>query len=160
MSRVYFEAPYHEEELTLPPKFQEYLIQKDFVKLDQLYQQSLAHNGFLSQYLKKFCDFNTLEGIINIRSAPLDEEGIWHDDGSRILAFSLSLNLLPELISGGELLLRERFIYKDNEDTGATVFRPRPYGRILLFKTGSHDFEHRVTRVTKGTRVVLAGWCS
>jgi len=45
------------------------------------------------EFFQSILDFQFCEHIIAIRKAPGDEEGIWHDDGSRSLGFSLSLNL-------------------------------------------------------------------
>ena len=45
------------------------------------------------EFLKQFHDFNFIEFIISIRDSQneWEEDGIWHDDGSRVFAFSLSL---------------------------------------------------------------------
>lgn len=155
-----FSTPFIELEIELPKIFRQFVIEENYQSLDQVYQESLKPQGFLWNFFKDHCVFEHLEGIIALRTAPTDEEGIWHDDGSRIMGYSLSLNLSPELIEGGDLLLRPRFQFKDSEDTGAMRFEPRPYGRIILFKTGKEYFEHRVTMVKKGKRLVLAGWCS
>lgn len=155
-----FHGPFQEAQVELPEEFLAHLLKNDLQSLDIAYQNSLKPKAFLWSFLENFCKFKSLEGIVAVREAPQDDQGIWHDDGSRALAFSLSLNLEPKSIEGGELLLRPRFQFKDNEDTGATVFTVRPYGTILLFKTGLDGFEHRVTQVTKGKRIVLAGWCS
>lgn len=158
--RPLFQTPFIEEAIELPKEFLVYLVNKDYQSLDLAYQNSLKPKGFLWLFLSKHCIFNELEGILAIREAPDDDEGIWHDDGSRAMGFSLSLNLKPEEIQGGHLLLRPRFLYKDSEDTGALSFPPMPYGRIVMFKTGQDNFEHRVTKVTRGRRIILAGWCS
>lgn len=155
-----FPGPYIEAKIELPHEFMTYLLNEDYKNLDLEYQASLKPEGFLWRFLSNYCNFNKLEGILAIREAPNDDEGIWHDDGSRVMGFSLSLNINPETIKGGELLLRQRFIFKDSEDTGAIKFGPRPYGTIIMFKTGQDSFEHRVTKVTMGKRVILAGWCS
>lgn len=147
-------------ELTLPLDFHTSLLHEDYSNLDLVYTNSLKTNGFLWSELKKYCIFNALDGIVAIREAPFDDEGIWHDDGSRVMGFSLSLNENPHSIIGGNLLLRERYIYPDSSDAGSTVFEPQPYGTLILFKTGHDSYEHRVTKVTKGKRIVLAGWCS
>lgn len=159
-AKTKFTVAFLQKNIELPNEFLHFLETEDYQSLDQVYQASLKPQGFLWKFLEKYCEFSNLEGILAIRSAPGDDQGIWHDDGSRALAFSLSLNLKPESIEGGELLLRPRFQYPWNEDTGATRFSVRDYGTILLFKTGLEGFEHRVTAVTKGKRIVLAGWCS
>lgn len=122
--------------------------------LDNYFLQISKKGGLLRTFLEAFLDFETLEHIIAIRSAPDDEDGIWHDDGSRFLGFSLSLNEDPEAISGGEL----RFKKKDAPHT--EVFPPLPYGQIILFLSGIYGYEHMVSAVTKGKRIVIAGWCS
>jgi hypothetical protein len=104
---------------------------------------------FLSQYLR----FNFTEHIIAIRSAPDDEDGIWHDDGSRFLGYSLSLNLAPESIEGGELT------FKLKNSSEFHSFSPLPYGEIVIFLSGLYGYEHKVSAVTKGQRIVIAGWC-
>lgn len=158
--KTLFSSPFIELDLDLPSVFRQFAETENYPELDKVYRESLKPEGFLWNFLKEHCVFEHLEGIIALRSAPTDEEGIWHDDGSRIMGFSLSLNLEPHLIEGGDLLIRPRFQFKDHEDTGAFRFNARPFGRIILFKTGSEHFEHRVTMVKKGKRLVLAGWCS
>ncbi|MGZ3787215.1 MAG: 2OG-Fe(II) oxygenase [Bacteriovorax sp.] len=122
--------------------------------LDQYFLDISKDNGQLRNFLADYLDFVTLEHIIAIRRAPDDEEGIWHDDGSRLLGFSLSLNRDPKTIVGGELR------FKRKESTHTEVFPPLPYGKIVLFLSGIYGFEHMVSAVTKGERIVIAGWCS
>jgi len=99
----------------------------------------------------------TSSSIISIRSSEEypDEDGIWHDDGSRVLAFSLSLTRHPgkprsgKLRSEGVRLLRLR--------------HPFPLHRLapmIIFGTGQSGFEHRICRVARGERVIVAGWAS
>lgn len=120
---------------------------------DYFLKISLPQNS-LHTFLLKYLEFNFLEHIIAIRNATDDEDGIWHDDGSRFLGFSLSLNINPASIKGGEL----RFKKKLSEQTN--IFTPLPYGTIVLFLSGIYGYEHMVSAVTEGERIVIAGWCS
>lgn len=123
-------------------------------ELDQYFLAAERPGGILFEYLRPLLDFESIEHIIAIRQAPDDEEGIWHDDGSRILGFSLSLTQNHTQVSGGELRFRPK---------GAQNYlslTTRPMGQILIFKTGIYGFEHMVSAVTEGKRVVIAGWCS
>lgn len=126
---------------------------EDWKKLDSLFIEACKPNGILWNFLQHYLDFHHLEHIIAIRSAPEDEEGIWHDDGSRILGFSLSLTKNAETVVGGLLELK-----KKDEKIGLSL-KTRPLGTILIFLTGVYGYEHRVTAVTKGRRIVIAGWC-
>lgn len=131
------------------------LEKRDWKNLDDFLLSESKKDGKLFLFLSNFLEFNHLEHIIAIRSAPDDEDGIWHDDGSRLMAFSLSLNLDPESIEGGELLFRK----KADLNTVITI-KPAPFGTIFLFLTGQFGFDHKVNQVTKGERKVVAGWCS
>ena len=131
------------------------LIQKEnWYELDQYFLEISKPNGQLRNFLADYLDFKTLEHIIAIRSAPLDEDGIWHDDGSRFLGFSLSLNIDHSSIQGGELR------FKRKTSSQVEIFSPLPYGKIVLFLSGVYDYEHMVSAVTKEQRIVIAGWCS
>jgi len=130
------------------------LIEKRWKELDQYFLDISKPGGQLREFFDNYLDYNKLEHIIAIRSAPDDEDGIWHDDGSRYLGFSLSLNLEPETIEGGNLY------FKKKEEKNSVVFPPRPYGTIIIFLSGLFGFEHMVSAVTKGERIVIAGWCS
>ena len=127
-------------------------------ELDQYFLDISKEDGVLKHFLSEHLDFKILEHIIAIRTDFLDnipdEDGIWHDDGSRFLGFSLSLNLDPLSIAGGELRFRTK-----NSPT-LNVFAPLPYGKVVLFLSGIFGYEHMVSAVTKGRRIVIAGWCS
>jgi hypothetical protein len=138
----------------LEPKVLEFVQNKNWNELDQYFLDISKPDGFLRNFLSEYLDFETLEHIIAIRSAPEDEDGIWHDDGSRFLGFSLSLNLDHKNIVGGELR------FKKKESSDLEFFSPRPYGKIIIFLSGIFGYEHMVSAVTKGERVVIAGWCS
>lgn len=130
------------------------LAKEKWDELDQYFLLAERPGGLLYEFLAPLLDFESIEHIIAIRSAPDDEDGIWHDDGSRILGFSLSLTQNHEGVRGGELRLRPKG-EKDYQ-----TFTTRPAGRILIFKTGIYGLEHMVSAVTEGKRVVIAGWCS
>jgi hypothetical protein len=123
-------------------------------ELDNYFLEISKPNGLLNNFLKAYLDFSFLEHIIAIRTAPTDDEGIWHDDGSRFIGFSLSLNLAPETIEGGELYFRKK------ESTEMSSFKPLPFGKIVIFLSGVYGYEHKVTAVTKSERIIIAGWCS
>lgn len=131
----------------------DYVQNENWKALDDYFLAISKPNGLLRAFLDSYLTYQTLEHIIAIRSAPDDEDGIWHDDGSRFLGFSLSLNLEPSLISGGDL----RFKKKDNPHI--EIITPRPYGQIILFLSGIYGYEHMVSAVTKSKRMVIAGWC-
>lgn len=130
------------------------LKEENWKAIDDYFLKNAKPGGVLHQFLGKFLEFEIIEHIIAIRQPPEDEDGIWHDDGSRILGFSLSISQNHDQISGGELRFRPK---KQADFQSITT---RPMGQMLLFKTGIYGFEHMVTAVTKGKRVVIAGWCS
>jgi len=91
--------------------------------------------------------------MLALRQAP-DEDGIWHDDGSRDLGFSLSLCLEPEKIQKG------RFCLRHIESQRLTMISPPPLGTLTCFLTGKNGYEHRVEQVLSGNRLMLVGWCN
>lgn len=124
----------------------------DFLNLDRLFLKELSNDGRYFHFFKQFFEINRMEHIIALREAPLDDDGIWHDDGSRHFGFSLSLNLNPETISGGQLL------FKAKEDNNIKQFGPLPFGEVIIFLSGLYGYEHKVNQVTAGKRLVIAGW--
>lgn len=138
----------------LEPRVLDLLRKEQWSELDQYFLEISKTGGILRHFLKVYLDFQTLEHIIAIRRSPDDEDGIWHDDGSRFLGFSLSLNRTPEFIAGGELHFRKKNLSETK------IFSPLPYGKIVLFLSGIYGYEHMVSAVTKGERIVIAGWCS
>lgn len=127
---------------------------KNWPELDQLAATWLSAAGSLRLTLSKYCRFNSIEHILALRSHP-DDEGIWHDDGSRLMAFSLSLTLNHHDVQGGEIFIRA----KENEQN-SHQFSTQPLGTLIIFNTGRDGYEHRVSAVKSGERLVLAGWCS
>lgn len=132
------------------------LITENWNSLDANFQLLSKRDAPVFKLLSQLRSFSEIENIISIRDAKneWEEDGIWHDDGSRVLAFSLGLNLKTSLIKGGELLLRKK------KSTKITSIKPIQYGDIIIFKTGVDLFEHKVCAVTKGQRIIIAGWCS
>ena len=137
----------------LPAHIQTFVETRNWKALDDAFKEMSGPQGLLRNFLNDYLDYQGLEHIIAIRTAPEDEDGIWHDDGSRILGFSLSLTLESDKVEGGHLQFR-----KKGETIGESI-STRPFGTILLFLTGIYGYEHRVTAVTSGERIVIAGWC-
>ncbi|MCP4914951.1 MAG: 2OG-Fe(II) oxygenase [Oligoflexia bacterium] len=127
---------------------------KDWESLDKLCFQQLAKEGQLHQALQEIRSFSETEHILSLRQFP-DDEGIWHDDGSRLLAFSVSLNLDPQSIVAGELEMRRK---EKREDVH--ILPNLPFGHYYIFATGQDNWEHRTQAVKSGERLVFAGWCS
>jgi|GEM_PF-356797 hypothetical protein len=142
-------------DLDCPKSWVEFIKNRDYAQLDQEVFKFTSSEGPLRQKLLEFADFNYIEHILSLRTSPDDEEGIWHDDGSRPLAFSLGLNLNPEKIEGGELLFREK-----GQSSEYKTIPPLAFGRGVVFLTGLWGKEHRVCAVAKSERLVCAGWCT
>jgi hypothetical protein len=144
---------YHVDYIELDFELINLIKKKDYNQID-LWAKHQLESGFLKQFLCQFYNYTSFEYILALRDAndPDQEDGIWHDDGSRYLAFSLSLNLEHKNILGGELLIRKKM---------SSTFHCIPslkLGGIIIFQTGQHGFEHKITQVTSGQRLVLAGW--
>lgn len=142
-------------DLSYPEHWPQLILNQNYTQLDLELQQFTAIGGALREILLEFAHFDHVEHILSLRQGPDDEEGIWHDDGSRPLAFSLGLSLGPQDIRGGELLLRDK---KDHSQE--TQIPALPLGRGIVFLTGVWGKEHRVCAVTQGQRLVCAGWCT
>ena len=138
----------------LPPEIIELVQAENWLAIDRYFLEAERPGGALFEFMKSYLTFTSIEHIISIRTAPDDEDGIWHDDGSRILGFTLSLTSNPDKIVGGHLRFR-----KKNEKDFISL-STRPAGEMLIFKTGIYGFEHMVSAVTEGKRVLIAGWCS
>jgi len=144
-----------EEQLPLPQSLKPLIIEKRWQDLDRAVEPLIRPGGVVFKLLHKIIAQKRIEYIISVRDgeSPYEEDGIWHDDGSRPLAFSLGLTLDPESVEGGILELREK------GDSHVYQWSALPFGKICVFKTGVDGYEHRVLKVTQGTRVVMAGWC-
>lgn len=127
---------------------------REFESIDKVMQDHTSTEGELFKLLSQFEDFDSIEFILSLREAKneWEEDGIWHDDGSRKLAFSLSLTI--ESPEGGKLSFRKK-------GSSHQLDIPTPtYGEMIIFKTGVSGYEHKINQVTKGSRLVCAGWCS
>ena len=149
-----FERGFHITSFPLPEIAKNFVQEENWPLLDQCFQTLTSPGGDLFNFLQTFHDFFSIEFIISIRDANNDweEDGIRHDDGSRVFAFSLSLT--TEEVEGGRLGVRR----KGEKDF--TEIKTPPYGEVILFLTGKDGFEHKIHQVTKGRRIIIAGWCS
>ena len=149
-----FVRGYYLKTFTLDPSTKKVVEREDWDELNEIFTVLTSKDGKLFQFLQRYCEFNSVEFIISIRDSEneWEEDGIWHDDGSRVFAFSLSLTL--EEIEGGNLGFR-----KKNSNEMELISTPL-YGDIILFLTGIYGYEHKTHRVERGKRIVIAGWCS
>ena len=151
-----FQNGFHLSFFPLPPEVRSCVENQKWDELDLIFQEFTKRDGRLWKFLQDYHDFSIIEFIISIRDAQNDweEDGIWHDDGSRVFAFSLSLTLNPEEIEGGRLGIKRK-------ESDQYLEIPTPsFGGIILFLTGLYGFEHKIHQVKKGKRVIIAGWCS
>jgi len=140
--------------LSLPQEVETWVQTENWVALDQWLAVEVQNTGLIGQKISDYLKDYSVEHIISLRSAP-DEDGIWHDDGSRDLAFSLSLNPTPEKIKGGYLAMRKK------ESPLLETFIPtQNWGTLILFLTGKQGFEHKTCAVVEGQRLVAAGWAT
>jgi hypothetical protein len=149
-----FQNGYHLTYFTLPDEIRNLVANEKWNELDAEFHKLTAKDGRLYKFLNDFHDFENIEFIISVRDASneWEEDGIWHDDGSRVFAFSLSLTL--DDVKGGRLGIRER-----GQETFTQIPTPS-FGGIILFLTGIYGYEHKIHQVLKGRRVIIAGWCS
>lgn len=151
-----FQHGFHLSYFPLGEEIREFVEKEEWNKLDAAFKDLTAKNGRLFNYLQQYHDFNQIEFIISVRDSlnEWEEDGIWHDDGSRVFAFSLSLTMDADKISGGRLAVREKGSEKYLEI-------PTPsFGNIILFLTGIYGYEHKIHQVIFGKRIIIAGWCS
>lgn len=150
-----FQTGFIKDNLALSKELELAVKSADWCHVDQICGQLVLPGGALFERLLPLAKQSRMEYIINVRDAQNDweEDGIWHDDGSRVLAFTLGLNLDVTSIAGGELLMRE----KGSPDYSSLP--PPAWGELIIFKTGVDGYEHKVTAVTQGLRAVMAGWC-
>jgi hypothetical protein len=151
-----FHQGYYQTTFSLSDEIKKLIIDENWEELDLSFKKLTSSSGELYQYLRTFHEFQAIEFIISIRDAnnPWEEDGIWHDDGSRVFAFSLSLTLDPEEIDGGKLAIR-----KKGESFFSEIKTPE-FGNIILFLTGLYGYEHKIHQVKEGRRIIIAGWCS
>ena len=129
---------------------------EDWPVLDNEVFKYLSAEGPWRKLLSRFTTIKSTEHIIAIRDAAneFEEDGIWHDDGSRVLAFSLSLTFNSRNIIGGLLGFRIK---------GSQHFEQIPtplIGTAIIFKTGVSGYEHKIHQLTQGRRIIIAGWLS
>lgn len=149
-----FSRGYHLSYFPISEEIHKLVEEEKWNVLDQEFKDLLSIDGRLFKFLQQFHEFSSIEFIISIRDSEneWEEDGIWHDDGTRVFAFSLSLTL--EDVKGGRLGIR---IIGEEE----FVQIPTPsFGGIILFLTGMYGYEHKIHQVTQGKRVIIAGWCS
>lgn len=151
-----FQDGFHLASFSLSTEVKECVLKENWGQLDHMFKNLLNCDGELFRFLNSFHEFSSIEFIISIRDAAneWEEDGIWHDDGSRVFAFSLSLTLKPNTLAGGKLGIRRK-----GEDLYKEIPTPE-FGGIILFLTGVHGFEHKIHQVRNGRRVIIAGWCS
>ncbi len=151
-----FNNGFHLTYFPLSEKIKNQVTHEDWNGLDASMKELTKKDGILFKFLNNYHDFSEIEFIISIRdsSHEWEEDGIWHDDGSRFFAFSLSLTIDSQNVKGGRLGIRQK---------GAERFMEIPtpeFGGIILFLTGIYGFEHRIHQVLEGRRIIIAGWCS
>lgn len=146
----FFKQGHHSLDWAIPKNWIRAIELRNWKLLDELAHSSLQAKGSLFEALSKYCLIKKVEHILSLRTT-LDEEGIWHDDGSRELAFSLSLNLSP--FTGAGLSIRLK-----NQEDSCLSLGFRPAGTLTLFLTGQDGFEHKTEKLDSGERLVLAGW--
>ncbi len=149
-----FQSGYHLSHFPLSDEIKHLVETENWTELDNEFKKLTAKDGRLYQFLNAYHDFENIEFIISIRDASneWEEDGIWHDDGSRVFACSLSLTLGE--VKGGRLGLRRR-----GEEAFVQIPTPS-FGGIILFLTGIYGFEHKIHQVMEGKRIIIAGWCS
>lgn len=143
-------------DFNLPKNLKKLVDQGEWVQIDKIIHKLLSKNGQLYKFLKEFGEFSDTEYIISIRDAndPDQDDGIWHDDGSRNFAFSLSLTVDAHRIDGGQLSFKQK-----NKKEITNILTPE-YSSLIIFLTGIHGYEHKINRVTRGKRIIIAGWLS
>jgi len=145
------------KKVVLPDTIKRAVKEQNWNLLDEEFTKLVKPNApFFNELKHFFPEIKEVEFIISLRSSlnEHEEDGIWHDDGSRVFAFSLGLNLGPEKIKGGKLLLR-----KKGEESYQELASPK-YGECYFFKTGVWGYEHKICQVTQGERLIIAGWCT
>lgn len=141
--------------IDLPDELLKFVQESDYESIDILFHKLTSPGGDLFNYLSQYENFDEIEFIISLRDSnnEWEEDGIWHDDGSRKMAFSLSIKD-SDYTEGGVLEIREKGSIESYK------IAPFNYAEIVIFKTGASGFEHKINQVTKGQRLIIAGWCS
>jgi hypothetical protein len=154
-----FQNGYYVTRFPLPSEIHSLVQTENWPEIDGHFQILTAPTGALFSFLKKFHDFQSIEFILSIRDSQneWEEDGIWHDDGSRVFSFSLSLSSAE--VKGGNLGVRRKAGEEAAEEKFPEIPTP-PFGGIILFLTGFYGFEHKIHQVTSGRRIVVAGWCT
>lgn len=138
-----------------PPALVAAVVTQRWDEVDTQVARLVQPGGELFGRISRYIPIISTEFIISIRDSrdPDQEDGIWHDDGSRRLAFTWSLTTEP--IEGGVLGIRAV------GQLAAPVMIPTPaLGGLIVYLTGQFGFEHKIHQVTRGKRVVIACWGS
>ncbi|HXH29239.1 MAG TPA: 2OG-Fe(II) oxygenase [Bacteriovoracaceae bacterium] len=151
-----FQTGFHLSYFPLDESFRHWVKSENWELIDKEMKVLTSSSGRLFEYLRTYHDFSSIEFIISLRDSANDweDDGIWHDDGSRVFAFSLSLTEDTGNLKGGRLGI------KPKGQSGCFDVPTPGFGGIILFLTGLYGFEHRIQKVTKGRRVIIAGWCT
>lgn len=133
-----------------------YCHEKKWQSLDDTFLKETKKGKPLFELLNFFHPIDSIEFIISLRESKneWEEDGIWHDDGSRQIAFTLSLTHSEEIQEGGILEIKRK------EDSLSHSIPTPPFGHIIIFLTGIHGYEHKINKVEKGSRLIIAGWGS
>lgn len=139
----------------IPSQTSEWVDNENWEAVYEQFGKLTQPGGSIYQLLRQYCDFKTVELMISIRESKneWEEDGIWHDDGSRVFAFSLSLTRSHQTLKGGEVEIR-----KKNSEVSIKVPTPE-FGTAICFLTGVWGYEHRTRKVEQGRRIILVGWC-
>lgn len=156
-----FSSGFLKAEVAIPLSLQNLIAEGQWECAYREFICAMEDGQFLSKALKPLFppEFSSksfdYELMLSLREGPQaeDQEGIWHDDSSRDLIFSLSLTKDYEQISGGVLSLRK---YEDKNQI--IEIQTQPFGTMLFFPSGKGGWEHKIGRVTSGNRLVLVGW--
>ena len=138
-----------------PPLLLQQAVQLElWAEVDQRVADLVQPGGAMFEYVSRYLPIISTEFIISIRDAtdPDQDDGIWHDDGSRRITLTWSLTSEP--IEGGLLGIRAR-----GQATPVLIPTP-PFGGLIVYLTGQFGFEHKIHRVTRGRRIVIACWGS
>ena len=140
----------------LPPEVKGFVQNEDWQKVDAVFLHLNSPGGDIFNLIHNLTPIKRIEQMISVRDAQDEwqEDGLWHDDGSRTIAYSLSLTTNSHELIGGKLGLR-----KKGEDSHIEINTPS-FGKAIVFLTGIHGFEHKIHKVLSGKRIILVGWCS